>query len=211
MVTPVPSRSAATRALILDVAAAEFSTHGYRRSSVDSVSRRAGVSRATLYQYWRSKEQLFRALVEHLHEQHLSAMQAVLDDPPGGPVENLAAILQARFGRFVALTSTSGNADELYDVHDRVCGDIALAAEQRGRDLIAQLLRRAIDDGQLDLSAAEVGVDQAAALLIDCAHAAKGPNPAAATPAEFAVRIAQLMRLVVNGLRPGPDRPTKKS
>lgn len=206
MAIATPSRSAATQAVILDAAAAEFSTHGYRRSSVDSVSRRAGVSRATLYQYWRSKEQLFRALVEHLHEEHLGAMQAVRDNPPDGPVESLAAILKARFGRFVELTSTSGNAEELYDVHDRVCGDIALAAEERGRRLVAQLLQRAVDAGVLDLRAAALTVDEAALLLLGCAHAAKGPNPATATPAEFGVRLEQLMRLVVNGLLPRPGK-----
>lgn len=197
------SRSEATKSVVLDAAAEEFSTHGYRRSSVDGVSRRAGISRATLYQYWRSKEQLFRALVEHLHQQHLAAMQAVLDDPPDGLEDELAAILEARFGRFVELTSTSRNAAELYDVHDRVCGDIAQAAEGRGEELVARLLRRAESDGRLDLAASGLGVEQTASLLIICAHAAKGPDPASATPAMFRARLRSLMRLVVHGLAKG--------
>ena len=208
MVSPSPlSRSASTRAVILDAAAAEFSAHGYRRSSVDGVSRRAGVSRATLYQYWRSKEQLFRALVEYLHEDHLAAMQAVRDRPPGGPAESFAAILTARFGRFVELTSTSDNAEELYDVHDRVCGDIAAAAEQRGMRLVAELVQQNVDSREIDLTAASLDVDEAASLLLSCAHAAKGTNAARATPAEFSHRLNQLMRLVVNGLRPPRSRP----
>jgi AcrR family transcriptional regulator len=202
MATAAPSRSEATRSAILDAAAEEFSTHGYRRSSVDGVSRRAGVSRATLYQYWNGKEALFRALVEHLHEQHLAAMQAVLDDPPGGLQNDLAALLEARFGRFVALTSTSRNAAELYDVHDRICGDIARAAEKRGEELVGHLLRRAADQGALDLSRAGLDIEAAASLLITCAHAAKGQDPASATPAEFRGRLDQLMRLIVHGLTP---------
>jgi AcrR family transcriptional regulator len=186
--------------VILSAAAEEFSTHGYRRSSVDGVSRRAGISRATLYQHWRGKEQLFRALVEHLHEEHLAAMQAVLDDPPGRLADALAAILEARFGRFVELTSTSRNAAELYDVHDRICGDIARAAEKRGEELVACLLRRAESEGKLHLAGPDLGVEQTASLLISCAHAAKGQDPASATPAMFRTRLSLLMRMVVNGL-----------
>jgi AcrR family transcriptional regulator len=200
MATAALSRSEATRSAILDAAVEEFSTHGYRRSSVDGVSRRAGVSRATLYQYWNSKEKLFRALVERLHEQHLAAMEAVLDDPPGDLSENLAAMLEARFGGFVALTSTSRNAVELYDVHDRICGDIARAAEARGEQLVGRLLRRATDAGSLDVSRAGLDIAQAASLLILCAHAAKGADPASATPTDFRTRLDQLMRLVVHGL-----------
>jgi AcrR family transcriptional regulator len=196
------SRSAATRSAILDAAAEEFSAHGYRRSSVDGVSRRAGISRATLYQYWNGKEKLFRALVEHLHDEHLAAMRAVLDDPPGDLEDGLTAILEARFGRFVALTSTSRNAAELYDVHDRICGDIARAAEVRGEELVGRLLQRAVDDGSAGLTRLGLDTAQTAALLITCAHAAKGQDPASATPAEFRTRLEQLVRLAVRGLRP---------
>jgi AcrR family transcriptional regulator len=198
--TSAPHRGEATRALILKAAVEEFAAFGYRRSSVDSVSRRAGISRATLYLHWRSKEQLFRALVEHLHEQHLAEMEAVLANPPAGVEEGLTAILRARFGRFVELTSTSPNAAELYDVHDRVCGDIARAASQRGEALVARFLRTAVRDGQVDLSSSGLSVEQAATLLLTCAHAAKGDDPSAATAATYSHRLRQLMRLVVHGL-----------
>ena len=196
------ARTESTRAVVLAAAVEEFATFGYRRSSVDSVSKRAGISRATLYLYWSSKEQLFRALVEQLHEQHLLAMQVVLDAPVQSLEESLVAILEARFGRFVQLTSTSPNATELYDVHDRVCGDIAVAATHQAQALVVQLLRKAVDNGQARPARSGLTVEQVADVLLTCAHAAKGEDPAVATPAAYRDRLDQLVHLLVHGLAP---------
>ncbi len=195
-------RGGATREIIFQAALAEFGSFGYRRSSMDSVSRRAGISRATLYLHWNGKQQLFRALVEQLHEQHLASMRAVLDDPPPALDARLTAILRARFERFVELTSASSNAAELYDVHDRICGDIARTADDRAVSLVVQFLHEARDEHLIDLSASGLTIDQAATALLDCAHVAKGDDPSGATPADFNDRIARLISLTINGLAP---------
>jgi hypothetical protein len=127
-------------------------------------------------------------------------MQAVLDDPPPDIEARLLAVLEARFARFVRLTSASASAAELYDVQDRLCGDIAREAESRAQKLLERLLRAASTAGEIDLGRSGLPVRQVAAALIACAHAAKGADAAAATPAEYAERLGVLVRLVVRGL-----------
>ncbi|CAM3956276.1 TetR/AcrR family transcriptional regulator [Kibdelosporangium persicum] len=48
---------------ILDAALAEFLDYGLRRASVDSVARRAGVSRATVYRRFENKDVLVQAVL----------------------------------------------------------------------------------------------------------------------------------------------------
>lgn len=49
---------------ILDAARAQFLEQGFADTSMDAIARSAGVSKATLYAYFPSKEALFRNLVE---------------------------------------------------------------------------------------------------------------------------------------------------
>jgi TetR/AcrR family transcriptional regulator, mexJK operon transcriptional repressor len=51
------------RQLVLDAAASLFMAHGYGAVSMDAVARAAGVSKATLYAYFSSKDQLFATII----------------------------------------------------------------------------------------------------------------------------------------------------
>jgi AcrR family transcriptional regulator len=57
-------RGEKTRALLLDTALPLFERHGFHGTSIDEIARAAGVSRATLYQYFGSKEAVFAELLE---------------------------------------------------------------------------------------------------------------------------------------------------
>lgn len=48
---------------ILDAAAALFGRYGYRKLTIDDIARQAGVGKGTVYLHWRTKQQLFEALL----------------------------------------------------------------------------------------------------------------------------------------------------
>jgi AcrR family transcriptional regulator len=183
----------------------EIGAFGLRRSSMQGVARRAGVSRATLYLHWNTKEALFRDLVRELHDQHVDAMRAVLAESlAGGGVgfeASMLAMLEARFLRFVELTSASPHAAELYDLHSRLCGDIARESQQRSEKVLERLLRSAVKRGEVDLRVCGLSAPRVASVLFDCAHGAKGEDASLATPAEFRARLARTVRLLVAGLQ----------
>lgn len=189
-----------TGAALIGAALEEFAAFGYRRASMEGVAQRAGVSRATLYVHWKAKEELFRALVAQLHEEHVAAMEAVLADPAPPFEDRVLAMLEARFARFVELTSASPHAAELYDQHGRLCGDIARDSQARSERVLARLLREAVAAGAADLGRTGLSAPRAAAVLFDCAHGAKGEDPALMTPAEFRGRLQRAVRVLVRGL-----------
>ncbi|NEO85630.1 MAG: TetR/AcrR family transcriptional regulator [Spirulina sp. SIO3F2] len=82
--------------LILDGAIAEFLERGYAAASMDRIAARAGVSKATVYSHFQSKENLFVALIERLVKSKFLVLlepgqiEAVVDVPPDVFLRELA-------------------------------------------------------------------------------------------------------------------------
>ena len=68
------------RALLLDSAERTFCRLGYTGTSVAALAQDAGVTRPTVYAYYPSKDDVFRALAERVRDQFL-AMQERADGP----------------------------------------------------------------------------------------------------------------------------------
>ncbi|MHB8466639.1 MAG: TetR/AcrR family transcriptional regulator [Acidimicrobiales bacterium] len=78
----VGERGAQTRHAIVEGALALFAEQGFHATTVDDIADAVGVSRATLYQYFESKEQLFTEL---LNESGAAMMRVVRRLGPLGP------------------------------------------------------------------------------------------------------------------------------
>jgi AcrR family transcriptional regulator len=83
-VPPVPKQQAAdTRALLLDAALNAFARHGYAGTSVRTIARAAGLSDSGLYAHFRSKQDLYQALMREVGPQAaLTSGDSIPDDPP---------------------------------------------------------------------------------------------------------------------------------
>ena len=53
---------------ILEAAMTVFRRHGFRRSSIEETAEAAGLTRQALYHHFKSKEALFRAVIERVHD-----------------------------------------------------------------------------------------------------------------------------------------------
>lgn len=78
------ARREARRATILKVAREAFLEDGYAGTSMTTISARLGGSKGTLYAYFRSKEELFVAVVEELTDRHGGAIRSRITagEPP---------------------------------------------------------------------------------------------------------------------------------
>ena len=76
---------------ILDAAATEFIRHGVRRTSIDTVARRARVGRNTVFRRLGSKDELVRAvLTRHLHRLFADLDRVVT--AAAGPLDRVVAV-----------------------------------------------------------------------------------------------------------------------
>lgn len=74
---PLAFSAEARRLRLFDAAEAVFQNHGYAASSVDEISRIAGMSKATIYRWFTSKEALFSGLLEHRASEILESCPTV--------------------------------------------------------------------------------------------------------------------------------------
>ncbi|WP_227996710.1 TetR/AcrR family transcriptional regulator [Nocardia australiensis] len=82
------------RTELLDAAARCFAEHGYDHTSVETITTRAQVSRATFYAYFSSKDEVFRAITEQVCTQFLDA-QLVVNVEATEPIEVIGATTRA--------------------------------------------------------------------------------------------------------------------
>ena len=77
------------RLRLFDAAEAVFQDHGYVGSSVDEIARVAGMSKATIYRWFASKEALFSGLLQHRAAEILESCPTVEEGcPPAAALEN---------------------------------------------------------------------------------------------------------------------------
>jgi AcrR family transcriptional regulator len=105
---------------IIDAAMLVFRRHGFRRSSIEQAAEAAGLTRQALYHHFDSKEALFRAVVERVHQNALAAEIAAAEatEKAGFSLADiLVAQITARLIHLVASLDGSPHVEELFSEH----------------------------------------------------------------------------------------------
>jgi TetR/AcrR family acrAB operon transcriptional repressor len=112
---------------IIHAAMLVFRRHGFRRSSIEQAAEAAGLTRQALYHHFKSKEALFRAVIERLHEKALAAevAAATAAEKAGGSLADIViAQITARFTLLIASLDGSPHIEELFSEHLVHAGDL---------------------------------------------------------------------------------------
>jgi AcrR family transcriptional regulator len=197
---------------ILHAAAAVFAELGYRRTRMIDVAERAGVGKGTIYEYFRTKEELFLAIFEGYVENAM--VQA--EDAAGhstDPVSALRAFAESTFAelrRMLALyplTLEFWAAAAGSEFADRVSTEFRSLYRRYG-DEVAAMIRAGVEAGYF---AADVPVDHVARVLVG---AIDGIYLQAWFDDEFAAEEAgaAFVEIVLRGLAaPNPPTPSEES
>jgi AcrR family transcriptional regulator len=136
---------------ILEAALEVFASRGYSAARLDDVAAGAGISKGTLYLYFKNKEELFKAVVRHHILANLAEAETLVQGSARATPELMKGVLMA-FG--TALTTTrAGVIPKLIVAESGNFPDLArFYAEEvvgRGFRLIAALLERGKARGDL--------------------------------------------------------------
>ncbi len=143
-------RKEARPAEILSAALASFAERGFAATRLDDVAARAGVTKGTLYLYFRSKEDLFKAVVRQELVPNIERAEAMIADstaPSLALLEQLvrlfSGIMQSPLSAIPKLVLTeAGNFPDLARFYLE-------EVVNRGKTLIRGLLERGIRAGEL--------------------------------------------------------------
>lgn len=138
-----------------------FVEKGFAATRLDEVAARAGVSKGTVYLYFSSKEELFKQVVQTGIVPVLEEGAVLLEQHRGSAAELLRAMLVGWWERIGAtrlagipklMMSEAGNFPDLAAFYYET-------VIQRGRGLLAEILRRGMASGEFRLLDAEIAAD----------------------------------------------------
>jgi AcrR family transcriptional regulator len=87
-------KAAETRQHIIDAAYTLFYQIGFIRTGVDAIADAAGITKRTLYQHFKSKDELIEAVLEHQHKMALERIRQWADRISGKPDQMVTALFE---------------------------------------------------------------------------------------------------------------------
>lgn len=143
-------RKAARPGELLEAALDMFVERGFAATRLDDVAMRAGVSKGTLYLYFSSKEELFKAVVRENILPMVGEAEELVDQFPGAMVELFRAMMYGWWER-VGNTKLSGISKLVFSEAGNF-PDLARFYHQevisRGNQVFKRMLERGIARGE---------------------------------------------------------------
>lgn len=142
---------------ILDAALAAFAEKGFNAARMEDIAARAGVSKGTVYLYFESKQDMFRALVREGMAANLQSAGAMAARHADHSADLLRLFLTTTVGAILnsplsavpkIIISETGNFPEIAEFYRREVIDVGLG-------LLAQIIERGVARGEFRPIAAE--------------------------------------------------------
>ena len=207
------------RTRILDAAMLVFRRQGFRRSSIEQAAEAAGLTRQALYHHFKSKEALFRAIIERLYEEAFAAETAATAaaEKAGGSLADIIVVaVSAKLGQMAKSLDGSPHVEELFSEHLAQARDLYQKyAAAHGEQLAATIARVCRKQG-LTLNAGMTPRDFARCIEMTI-NGTKSAYPAMQPANAFLRDLEIMLRTFVAGAvspakpRAAKPKPAKKS
>jgi AcrR family transcriptional regulator len=189
---------------ILAAALEIFGERGYDATRLEDVGRRAGCTKGTVFLYYESKSELFKAAVREAMSPMIRDTEQAVDEHQGSARELLTKVLQLRWehmgrtrltGLVKLLLTETGKYPDLARFYNDEFFD-------RGQALLRKVIRKGVDSGEFR----KVDVEQAArvvvAPLLFAAVWRHTFEPVASSPIELEEYFTTSLEIMIAGLVP---------
>ena len=124
---------------IIEAAIAVFSQTGYHRTKIKDIADEAKVGKGTVYEYFRSKDDLFFQAGEYLFEQYILTQKNAMDTTADAE-EQIRKLIASTFDQAAMLTGLTYLYVDMWSEMDRK------GEEDKLRRLVADMLKRMTED-----------------------------------------------------------------
>lgn len=187
------------RESIIRAAHAQFRLYGYRKTSMEDIAGELGISRTSLYSYFKNKDEIFRSVSIWLHERAMAdAEQCLMESWDRKNVSS--KIVQALLARHLSFHEEqfhSVHAEELQDEYSRLCGDVVVESNAKFQRLLADGLDVAVAESLIYVDLDDVNTAEVAEVLN---LATAGLKRGAVRPGLFEARVTRMVNIFVAGL-----------
>jgi AcrR family transcriptional regulator len=192
------TKSEDTKEKILVAAIQRFSKFGYRRTSINDVAEEAGLARATVYLYWRKKEDLFVAGLERFNSHSWNLAEAAAAKK-GLAADRILGMVLAQYGATSDIVHGTASGHELFEANLRLGGAVVEECLRHGEKLLTGLLQQGIRNGEIDFrrssarsaDVAHIIVSFAQSSLLDRRH----------TPLSYRKSLHKTLNFILDSIR----------
>jgi len=181
-----------TRQKIVDAAYECFWRSGFARTNVDRIAAQAGVTKRTLYSYYRSKDDLLAAVLAHYSELATERLQRISNRMPA----DLDGMIGSFFGQLAGWAGSTPRwtgsgftrlVIELADLPGHPARSIARRAKSTTEDWLANLLAKKLVS-QPRIRARELMLLMEGAMALVLIHGDRAYIDAAAQAAKYLIK-----------------------
>jgi len=200
------------RSRIVDAAITVFRRQGFRRSSIEQAAEAAGLTRQALYHHFKSKEALFRAVIERLYEDAFAAETAAIaaTERSGGSLADvIVAAVTAKLGQLARSLDGSPHVEELFSEHLAQARDLHQKYAAAHGEQLAAAITRICREQQLKLNAGMTSRDLARCVEMTI-NGTKSAYPAMQPADAFLRDLDVMLRTFIAGaVSPANQRAAK--
>lgn len=139
------------RRRILEAALGLFSEYGFYGTSIRDLAAGAGITSATLYGHYPSKDHILAELLLIGHEEHHRRLRRAILAAGNDPVEQLRAVVDAHVRCHAELPSLAVVANSELHVLTPELGSEALAVRRQSEQLVTDIVERGVAMGVFDV------------------------------------------------------------
>jgi AcrR family transcriptional regulator len=192
----VSKRSQKRRERIREAAAGIFARYGVNKATMEDIAEAAGISRATLYNYYKDKEHLFTDTVRSLMDLFFAEMRTA-QSGSGTASERLERFMRKRLDILATLGTQYGLIRSVVEEVMPMTMDLRNELNEHERQMLEGILREGVESGEF------MAVDPhvLAIMLHGCLQGLEVTLLSHGRQEEFAGCIDALMSLFIEGLR----------
>jgi len=178
---------------VIAAAIDQFTSHGVRRTSIETIALAAGIAKGSVYLEFADKPALFRAAAGALIDDIVAEATAACELRPLR--KRVVEILAAKFWRIYDLVHARPHARELIEARDELAADLFRAADARYAELLTGALTAARAEWR---PRRPYRIADVASALLRAAHGT-GYGAARLDEAAYRARLTDSVDLILTG------------
>ena len=152
------------RAQIIEVARKIFTRYGFRKTTMEEIAAASRNGKSSIYYYFKSKEEIFRAVVEREAEELKIKLDHTINKD-GTPIEKLKTYMLFRLHHVRSVENFYAALNEEYLSHMDFILEIRRQFDLEERQMVKEILEEGMNNGTFQVVSSEIGAIAIATMM----------------------------------------------